>query len=276
MFRTFLLMSGLILLFMFVGSIVAGAEGMKSAFLIACGINLFSYFFSDKLVLKHYNAKEVRQNDHPELYQIVARLANNAHLPMPKVYIVSENVPNAFATGRNPQNAAVAVTTGLLQSLTPQELEGVLAHEMTHVRNYDILTSTIAAVFAGAITMLARGGGYSSRSNTNRNGGALLGVLLMPLAATVIQLAISRSREYKADEGSAKLTMHPEWLISALQKLENYSQSFRLKNANSQTAHMFIISPFGSLKQGMQSLFSTHPSTADRIQRLRALANKMY
>lgn len=271
MFRTFLLMTGLILLFMFVGSMVAGAEGMKSAFLLACGINFFSYFFSDKMVLKHYNAKEVRQVDNPALYQIVARLANNARLPMPKLYIIAENVPNAFATGRNPNHAAVAVTSGLLQSLTPQEIEGVLAHEMTHVRNYDILTSTIAAVFAGAITMLARAGSYSSRNNTNRNNNTLLSVLLLPFAATVIQLAISRSREYKADEGAAKLTMHPEWLIAALQKLDNYSRNYRMQKADSQTAHMFIINPFGGLQQSLSSLFSTHPSTQDRIQKLRAL-----
>ena len=198
MIRTILLMTGLVLLFMYVGNIVGGEQGMKIAFLMACGMNFFSYFFSDKMVLKHYKAVEVTAQSQPDLYQIVQRLSNKAGLPMPKVYIVPDEVPNAFATGRNPSHAAVAATKGLLQLMTPQEIEGVLAHEMSHVRHYDILIGSVASVFAGAIAMLGNAARYTSATQTNSrrsgNGGALLAVILMPLAAGIIQMAISPTR----------------------------------------------------------------------------------
>ena len=273
--KTALLMIGLMLLFMYVGNAVAGQSGMITAFIAACGMNFFSYFFSDKLVLKHYKAIEANAHTAPELYQIVERLARKADLPMPKVYIIPEQVPNAFATGRNPQHAAVAATQGLLNLMTPEEVEGVLAHEMSHVRHRDILISSVAAVFAGAITMLGnmvRVNGTSARNNGRQTG--LLGVVLMPVAASIIQMAISRTREYKADEGAAYLTNHPEWLMSALAKLEDYSKNYRMQNANSQTAHMFIVNPLKSFG-GLSGLFSTHPSTKDRIEKLAEIRGQL-
>lgn len=272
--KTVLLMIGLMLIFMYCGNLIAGEEGLKTAFWAACGMNFFSYFFSDKMVLSHYKATEVNASSQPVLYQIVARLANAAGVPMPKIYIIPDDVPNAFATGRNPQHAAVAVTRGLLNLMTPQEIEGVLAHEMSHVKHYDILIGSIAAVFAGAIAMIGNFGRYGAQKrNSNRN--TTLGVVLMPLAATIVQMAISRTREYKADEGAAYLTRHPEWLISALQKLEGYSKNYQLQRANSQTAHMFIINPFGGMKSHFKGLFSTHPSTKDRIERLVQIFQKL-
>lgn len=277
-FRTFCLMAGLFLIFMFVGQIIGGAEGMKIAFWAAAGMNFYSYFFSDKLVLKQYKAQEVNEKNEPELYDIVRRLANEAQLPMPKVYIIPEQVPNAFATGRNPKHAAVAATQGLLHSLSKEEIEGVLAHEMSHVKHYDILTGSIAAVFAGAITYLGRFAQASANGRTpaRRNGlSVLISAVLMPIAALVIQMSISRTREYAADEGAARLTKHPEWLMSALMKLENFAKNYQMKNANSQTAHMFIISPFSGVPSGLSHLFATHPSTKDRIERLAQLKNEL-
>lgn len=277
MTRTIILMSVLMLIFVWIGNMLGGSEGMKIAFLATCAMNFFSYFFSDKLVLAHYKAKEVTATTEPQLYDIVARLAKKANLPMPKVYIVPEQVPNAFATGRNPQHAAVAATQGLLRLLTPQEVEGVLAHEMSHVRHYDILIGSVAAVFAGAIAML----GNMARvvgSTTNNNSQArtnplftLLAVIVMPVAAAIIQMAISRTREYKADEGAAHLTGHPEWLMGALAKLDNYAKNYQMQGANPQTAHMFIINPFRGWQTAFSSLFSTHPSTAARIAALQKI-----
>ena len=276
--KTFLLMMGLILIFMYVGNLIGGQQGMKTAFLMACGINFFSYFFSDKLVLKQYNATQVSQNNAPELYQIVKRLADKAGLPMPKIYIIPEQVPNAFATGRNPSHAAIAATQGLLKLMTPEEIEGVLAHEMSHVRHYDILTGTIAAVFAGAIAMLANIARYNTGANLNNQSNKTLnsplGIIIMPIAASIIQMSISRTREYAADEGAANLTRHPEWLMSALSKLEGYAKNYRMQNATAQTAHMFIVNPFSGFS-GLTNLFSTHPSTKDRLERLEQLRQKM-
>ena len=283
-FKTGILMVGLVLIFMFVGNALGGVEGMKIAFFAACGMNFFSYFFSDSLVLKHYQAKEVNNNNAPQLYQIVQRLANNAKLPMPKVYVVPEDVPNAFATGRNPAHAAVAVTQGLLKILSPQEIEGVLAHEMSHVRHHDILISSVAAVFAGAIAMLGqvaqRGAATNNQQSNGRNSsggglGLILSTVLMPIAASIVQMSISRTREFAADEGAARLTKHPEWLMAALSKLEEYAKQYRLQKATSQTAHMFIINPFSGVKQNFSSLFSTHPSTEDRLKRLAALQREI-
>ena len=281
MVRTIILMIILMLVFMFVGNAIAGEHGMMIAFLLACVMNFFSYFFSDKMVLRHYKAKEVTMQNAPELYSIVTRLAKAADLPMPKVYIIPEEVPNAFATGRNPSHAAVAATQGLLKILSEQEIEGVLAHEMSHVKHYDILIGSVAAVFAGAIAMLANMARFNaiarktSSSNRRQGGiGELLAIILMPIAATIIQMSISRTREYKADEGAAHLTRHPEWLMSALSKLEGYAQNYRMQNATSQTAHMFIVNPFSGLGN-LSSLFSTHPSTKDRLARLEQIKKKM-
>ncbi|MBR1600043.1 MAG: zinc metalloprotease HtpX [Alphaproteobacteria bacterium] len=281
MIRTIILMVALMLIFMFVGNAIAGEQGMMIAFLMACGMNFFSYFFSDKMVLRQYKATEVTPQSAPELYSIVSRLSKTAGLPMPKVYIIPDSVPNAFATGRNPEHAAVAATQGLLKILSEQEIEGVLAHEMSHVRHYDILIGSVAAVFAGAIAMLANVArfnavaGDETASNRRQSGiGGMIAVVLMPIAATIIQMSISRTREYKADEGAAHLTHHPEWLMSALAKLEDYAQNYRMQRATSQTAHMFIINPFSGIGS-LSGLFSTHPSTKDRLARLEQLKKEM-
>ena len=281
MIRTVILMVILMMIFMFVGNAIAGEQGMMIAFLMACAMNFFSYFFSDKMVLSHYKATEVTMQSAPELYSIVARLSKSAGLPMPKVYIVPDPVPNAFATGRNPSHAAVAATQGLLKTLSPQEIEGVLAHEMSHVKHYDILIGSVAAVFAGAIAMLANVARYNAvartetSSNRRQSGlGGIIAIVLMPIAATIIQMSISRTREYKADEGAARLTRHPEWLMSALSKLEDYAKNYSMRNATSQTAHMFIINPFSGMKS-LSNLFSTHPSTKARLARLEELKREM-
>jgi len=282
MIRTVVLMIALMLIFMFVGNAIAGEQGMMIAFLMACAINFFSYFFSDKIVLKQYKATKVTRQSAPELYSVVSKLSQTADLPMPQIYIIPEQVPNAFATGRNPEHAAVAVTQGLLNTLSAPEIEGVLAHEMSHIKHYDILIGSISAVFAGAIAMLSNVARYNTvtsnrvSSNSRRHGApGIIAIILMPIAATIIQMSISRTREYKADEGSARLTKHPEWLMSALAKLENFAQNYRMQNASSQTAHMFIINPFSGLKS-VSSLFSTHPSTKDRLERLEKLKKEIH
>jgi protease htpX homolog len=282
-FKTAFLMVALMLIFIAVGGYVGGEHGMMIAFLIAAGTNIFSYFFSDTLVLKRYNAIPVDESNAQGLYEIVSRLTQKANLPMPKIYIIPEEVPNAFATGRNPSHAAVAVTEGLLKILNENEIEGVLAHELSHVRHYDILTGSIAAILAGAIAMLAnfaKVGGIAGQSGGSRRGGGnaivmLALAILMPIAATIIQMAISREREYKADKGAAYLTGHPEWLASALRKLESYSNSYIMQNASEQSAHMFIVNPFGSLTDKLGVLFRTHPSTRDRIAELERLEQEI-
>ncbi|WP_149717395.1 zinc metalloprotease HtpX [Campylobacter concisus] len=282
-FKTAFLMVALMLIFIAVGGYVGGEHGMMIAFLIAAGTNIFSYFFSDTLVLKRYNAIPVDESNAHGLYEIVSRLTQKANLPMPKIYIIPEEVPNAFATGRNPNHAAVAVTEGILKILNENEIEGVLAHELSHVRHYDILTGSIAAILAGAIAMLAnfaKVGGIAGQSGGSRRGGGngivmLVLAILMPIAATIIQMAISREREYKADKGAAYLTGHPEWLASALRKLESYSNSYVMQNASEQSAHMFIVNPFGSLTNKLGVLFRTHPSTSDRIAELQRLEQEI-
>ena len=276
-------MVALMLIFIAVGGYIGGEHGMMIAFLIAAGTNIFSYFFSDTLVLKRYNAIPVDESNAHGLYEIVSRLTQKANLPMPKIYIIPEEVPNAFATGRNPSHAAVAVTEGLLKILNENEIEGVLAHELSHVRHYDILTGSIAAILAGAIAMLAnfaKIGSIAGQSGSSRRGGGnaivmLALAILMPIAATIIQMAISREREYKADKGAAYLTGHPEWLASALRKLESYSNSYIMQNASEQSAHMFIVNPFGSLTNKLGVLFRTHPSTSDRIAELERLKQEI-
>lgn len=279
--KTALLMGALVMIFMFVGNAIGGRSGMMIAFCAACAMNFFSYFFSDKLVLKHYRAVPVNEDSEPMLYDIVDRLCAKANLPIPQIYIIDEEVPNAFATGRNPNHAAVAVTRGLLNLMNPQEIEGVLAHELSHVNHYDILIGSVAAMFAGAIALLANfaqfgamvGGGNSN----NRSNGIfmLIAAIVMPLAASIIQMSISRTREYKADAGAATLTSHPQWLISALKKLDAYSQNYRMRSADVASAHMFIVNPFGDAASSLSRLFRTHPSTADRIARLEQIDRDM-
>lgn len=273
--KTVVLLTIMTLLFVWVGGVVGGTQGMLIALVMAGVMNFVSYFYSDTLVLKHYRAVEVTQREARGLYGIVERLAQKANLPMPKVYIIPEHVPNAFATGRNPQNAAVAVTEGFLELLDEDEVEAVLAHELSHVRHYDILVGTIAATIAGAIGVLANMMQFGAMvgSDKNRVNPIVMIVLaiILPLAAAVIQMAISRNREYMADEGAARLTRHPEWLQSALAKLSNYNRQGSMQSATQESAHMFIINPFSGKNISFASLFSTHPSTEDRIARLEEL-----
>ncbi len=281
--RTLVLISALMGLFMAVGYLIGGEGGMFIAFLIAAGTNLFAYWNGDKLVLSMYGAREVDETTAPELVGIVHELAGRAGLPMPRVYIIETEQPNAFATGRNPEHAAVAATTGILRILTRDELAGVLGHELTHVRNRDSMTMTIAATIAGAIGMLAHfafffGGGM--RNDDERGSplgavGAIAMMILAPLAATLVQLAISRGREFEADRGGAEISGNPLGLASALSKLEAGAQALPNIQAEQHpaTAHLFIVNPLSG--GGMQSLFSTHPSTEARIARLQAIAAEM-
>ncbi len=275
--KTTALMTLLTLLLMLVGGAIGGQGGMIVAFLLAGVMNFVSYWFSDRIVLSMYGAQPLGERDNPRFYHLVRNLAIRAGLPMPQLYLIEDDSPNAFATGRNPQHSAVAATTGILRLLTDEELAGVMAHELGHVKNRDILISTIAATFAGAITYLAHmaqwgaffGGG---RSDDDEGGGGIIGMLLMavlaPLAALLIQMAISRSREFGADSAGAEICGNPLSLAHALQKLERVSQQIPL-NANAATAHMFIVNPLtGST---MMSLFSTHPPIPERVRRLEQL-----
>jgi heat shock protein HtpX len=266
-------------LFILVGSAIGGKSGAIYAFVLAALMNFIAYWFSDKIVLRMYGAKEVSQAEAPELYQIVGELTNKASLPMPKVYIMENDTPNAFATGRNPEHAAVAVTTGILRILSKEELMGVIGHELSHIRHRDILISTIAATMAGAISILATMarwgaifGGMRSDDEGGGGGGNILVVLLVSIFASIsamlIQMAISRSREYLADEGGAHLS-HPLSLAKALGKLEIASQRIPME-ANPSTAHMFIVNPLRG--RGVLSLFSTHPPIEERIARLEEMA----
>jgi len=271
---TFLLV-GLMLVLVLVGDRVGGERGMILAFALSVALNFTAYFCSDKRALAMARAHPATREPLPRAYEVVERLTAKQGLPMPKIYVLPTESPNAFATGRNPQHASVAVTHGILQLLTDEELEGVLAHELGHVKNRDILTSSIAATLAGAITMIARMGywaslfgGFGGRDSREREGGglgALFMIILAPIAATLIQLAVSRSREYEADATGAHTTGNPYALASALQKLENYSKRVPLQ-ASPSTAHLFIIAPL--LGGGFGSLFSTHPPTRERIRRL--------
>jgi len=276
--KTFILMLVLTAIFLLVGNAIGGKSGMVYAFIFAAAMNFFAYWFSDKLVLRMYGAKQVSQSDAPELYQIVGELTNKASLPMPKVYVMENDTPNAFATGRNPEHAAVAVTTGILKILSKDELMGVIGHELSHVKNRDILVSTIAATMAGAIGMLARMGQFGAlfggaRSDGDEGGrGNFIGVLIFSMiaafAAILIQMAISRSREYMADEGGAHLS-HPLSLAKALGKLDMGAKRIPM-DANPSTAHMFIVNPLSG--GGVLSLFSTHPPIEERIARLEEMA----
>ena len=273
--KTVVLLTLLTLMFVWVGGMMGGVQGMMIAFVMAGVMNFVSYFYSDTLVLKRYHAVEVGPKEALGLYTIVERLAQKANVPMPKVYIIPESVPNAFATGRNPSHAAVAVTEGLLELLDEDEVEAVLAHELSHVRHYDILVGTVAATIAGAIGMIANmmQFGAIAGSDRNRPNPIVMSALaiILPLGASVIQMAISRNREFMADEGAARLTRHPEWLQSALAKLSNYNARGTVQEATQATAHMFIVNPFAGKGISFASLFSTHPSTEERIARLEEL-----
>lgn len=273
-FKTYFLMIGLTLLFIWFGSFIGGRTGMLIAFVVAVGMNFYAYYYSDEQVLKHYNAMPVDENSASGLYKIVKNLTTKANLPMPKLYIIQDNVPNAFATGRNYEHAAVAVTEGLLNLLTEEEVEAVIAHELSHIKHYDMLIGTVAATMAGAIAMLANFGMFFGHSNDEDRPNPIVMIalmLIMPLAASIVQMTISRNREFMADEGAAKLTGHPEWLQSSLLKLDNYAHGNLLHDAQPQNAHMFIINPFLGMGGSMKQLFSTHPTTQQRIERLEAL-----
>ncbi len=271
-FKTFLLLTGLTLFLLFVGQLLGGQRGMVLALGFAAVMNFVSYFFSDKIAIWSSGARPVSREDLPRIYEIVERLCAKTGLPMPKLYVIPTDSPNAFATGRNPQHASVAVTAGILKILNDDEMEGVLAHELGHVRNRDILISSVAATIAGAITMLARMAFWFGGSDDERRGSpiaALAMMILAPLAALMIQMAISRSREFGADETGAHFTGNPYALASALQKLEQWSQRIPM-GANPTTAHLFIVKPL--LGMDFASLFSTHPPTAERIARLTGMA----
>jgi heat shock protein HtpX len=273
-FKTGLLMAAIMALFGMVGAVLGGGQGMLLALVLAAAMNLWAYWFSDTMVLRLYRAQEVDATTAPQLYGSVRELAAQAGLPMPKVYLIDEAQPNAFATGRNPEHAAVAATTGILQLLTARELRAVLAHELSHVKHRDILTSTITASIAGAISTLAHFGMFfGGRDSDQRNPlVALLVLILAPLAAMLIQLAISRSREYDADRSGAELSGDPRALADALAKIERYKQGLPLETAEEHpaTAHLMIINPLSG--GGLSGLFSTHPPTAERIHRLLAMA----
>ena len=278
--KTTALLALLTILLVFMGGAIGGKGGMMIAFVMAAVMNFGSYWFSDKIVLRMYGAQEITRAQNPAFYGMVERLAARARLPMPKVYIIPDQSPNAFATGRNPQNAAVAATEGIMRILTPEELEGVMAHELGHVKNRDILISTIAATFAGAIamvgSMLQWGALMGAGRSDNEEGGGVGGMvgslamaIIAPLAAMLIQMAVSRSREYLADATGAQICGKPAALASALAKLQQASRMIPMQEARPATAHMFIVNPLTG--SALSSLFSTHPPMEERIARLRAI-----
>lgn len=277
-FKTAILMTVMMVLFILVGNLIGGQSGMMIAFVISLALNFGSYWFSDKIVLSMYRAREISEKENPQLYGIVQKLASKAELPMPRVYIIENPTPNAFATGRNPQNGAVAVTTGIMKILNTEELEGVVAHELAHIKNRDILVSTIAATLVGTITFIARMAGYAamfggSSRDDDRGGNVFYDLALMiiaPIAAVLIQMAISRSREYMADEGGAQISGKPLGLANALNKLSQANEIIPMANAGASSAHMFIVNPLSG--RSMMKLFSTHPPIEERIERLKEIA----
>ncbi|WP_022835545.1 zinc metalloprotease HtpX [Salisaeta longa] len=271
-FRTTALMAALIVLFALIGRALAGPGGMLVALLVAVGLNAFSYWFSASIVLKVHGAEPVSADEAPELYAMVDRLRQRADLPMPQVCIIASDQPNAFATGRNPAHGVVAVTTGILQQLTDEELEGVIAHELAHIKNRDILTSSVAATLAAAITLLARFGIFFDRGDRDGVFTSLLMLILAPLAAVMIQMAISRSREYAADREGARIAQNPMGLAHALQRLEAGAARYAMPQAQESTSHLFIVNPFSGALSGLRSLFSTHPATEERVARLEEMA----
>lgn len=276
--KTLFLLVTLTLILVWAGAAIGGKQGMTIALIFALGLNFFAYWFSDKIVLRMYGAREVSEAEAPDLYGIVRRLAQKAELPMPRVYIMEEDQPNAFATGRNPKHAAVAVTTGIMRILSREELQGVIGHELAHVKHRDILISTIAATIAGAISYLSQMAQWAmifgGRGGNDEEGGsnpiaALVMMIVGPIAALIVQMAISRSREYSADEGGAKIAGNPRYLSRALRKLHMASQKIPM-NANPATSHMFIVNPLSG--GGILKLFSTHPPIEERIARLESMS----
>ena len=278
--RTGVLIAGLTSVFLFCGFLIGGEAGMLVALIVAVGMNGFAYWNSDKIVLRMYGAREVNETSAPALYGIVRQLAVNAELPMPRVYLIDDAQPNAFATGRNPENAAVAATTGLLERLNTNEIAGVMAHELAHVRNRDTLIMTATATIAGAISILANIAMFAGMfGGGNRNSplgglGTILVALLAPMAAVLVQMAISRTREYSADRIGAEICGHPLWLASALEKLDRSAQSIDNHAAenNPATAHLFIVNPLHA--RSVDNLFTTHPKISERISRLRQMAGE--
>ena len=274
--KTAILMAAITALFMLVGRWLGGQAGMMLALVVALGMNFFSYWFSDKLVLKMYNAQEVDETSAPQFVRMVRELADRAQIPMPKVYLIDEASPNAFATGRSPDHAAVAATTGIIRILSERELRGVMAHELAHVKHRDILISTISATMAGAIGMLAQFGMmFGGRDSEGRPANPIAGLLvaiLAPLAASLIQMAISRAREFEADRGGAEISGDPQALAAALQKIQRYAQGIPLEatERHPETAQMMIMNPLSG--GGLKGLFSTHPSTEERVERLLDMA----
>ena len=280
MTKTAMLIALMTVMFMSIGYLLGGGGGMIIALIFAIATNLFGYWNSDKMVLRMYNAQEVDERSAPDYYRIIAGLVANAGLPMPKVYIIHEDQPNAFATGRNPENAAVAATTGLLNRLTPEEVAGVMAHELAHVQNRDTLTMTIVATLAGAISMLGNFAFFLGGNRENGNGiigviGTILAMLVAPFAAMIVQMAVSRTREYAADKRGAEICGNPLWLSSALGKIARNAKVIPNEEAehNPATAHMFIINPLSG--RGADNLFSTHPDTDNRIAALEQMAAQM-
>ena len=273
--KTLFLLMTLTLILIWAGASLGGKQGMTVAFIFALGMNFFAYWFSDKIVLRMYRARKVTESEAPELYGIVRRLAQKAEIPMPKVYIIDQEQPNAFATGRNPRHASVAVTTGIMRILSNEELQGVIGHELTHIRHRDILISTIAATIAGAISYLAQMAqwamifGHRGDDEEGNPLAALAMMIVAPIAAFIVQMAISRSREYSADEGGARLAGNPRYLSGALRKLHSASQKIPME-ANPSTSHMFIVNPLSG--GGLLKLFSTHPPIEERIKRLDSMS----
>ncbi|OGT98488.1 MAG: protease HtpX [Geobacteraceae bacterium GWC2_48_7] len=283
--KTTFFLSLLTILLVFMGGAIGGKGGMIFAFFMAAAMNFGSYWFSDKIVLRMYNAHQVSREEHPAFYGMIERLSIRAKIPMPKVYIIPDNSPNAFATGRNPDHAAVAATEGILRVLTPDELEGVMAHELAHVKNRDILISSIAATFAGAISMIGNmlqwGAMFGAGRSEDDEGGGIAGVvgslamaIIAPIAAMMIQMAVSRSREYLADSSGAEICGRPLALAGALRKLQTASQAIPMQDARPATAHMFIVNPLTGAR--MMSLFSTHPPMEERIARLESLSTRTH
>ena len=274
--KTAVLMAAITALFIVVGGMLGGEQGMWMALIMAVGMNFFSYWFSDTMVLKMTNAQQVDENSAPQFYGLVKELSEKAGLPMPKVFLIHEDAPNAFATGRNPDNASVAATTGILKILSDRELRGVMAHELAHVRHRDILISTVAATMAGAISALANFaiffGGRDSEGRPNNPIANILVAMLAPLAASLIQMSISRAREYEADRGGAEISADPVALAHALEKIHNYAQGipFQAVEQHPETAQMMILNPLSG--SGLAQLFSTHPPTEERVARLMSMA----
>jgi len=274
--KTAILMAAITALFMAIGALLGGRSGMMLALVVALGMNFFSYWFSDQMVLKMYNAQEVDETSAPQFYAMVRELAAKAELPMPRVYVINEEAPNAFATGRNPEHAAVAATTGIMRVLSERELRGVMAHELAHVKHRDILISTVSATMAGAISMLANFAMFfSGRDSEGRQTNPIVAMLVMilaPIAASLIQMAISRAREFEADRGGAEISGDPRALASALDKIHRYAQGIPLgpAEAHPETAQMMIMNPLSA--DGIKGLFSTHPATEERVARLLAMA----